>query len=426
MQKVLGIWSLTALVIGNMIGSGVFLLPAALAAIGSITLASWIITAIGAIALAFVFARLSTLCLKTGGPYTFAHMAFGNFSGFLVGTIYWASIWIGNAAIISALTGYLSFFYAPIGTHALFAFFIELTLLWIFTLINLLGIKQAGVTQMIMTLLKLIPLILIASVGLFFIKHQYISQWNVTHQSNTHAILAGISLTLWAFLGVESATVPADNVINPKLTIPIATIIGILITSIIYILSTTAVMGSLPMSILAKTNYPFIIAANAFFGDWGKWLFAFGAVIACLGTLNGFILLQGQIPMAMAEDGLFPSRFAKRNQNDAPTFAIIISSLLITFLFCLTLKKSLIYQFTFITLLAVFLTVIVYLYSILAEAKLSQNKKIPVIIAMVIAFIYCFWAVIGSGKWIILTGILVIIVIGAFYFIPKKNPKNKT
>ncbi|WP_246562479.1 amino acid permease [Rickettsiella endosymbiont of Dermanyssus gallinae] len=417
-QQKLGLWMLTALVAGNMIGSGIFLLPASLAEYGSISLLSWIATAGGALLIALVFAKLGTVMPRIGGPYAYCREAFGDFAGFQMAYNYWIALWVGNAAIAVALTAYLSFFFPILAKNALLSCLVSISLVWLMTLVNLLGVRHAGMFQLLTTILKLIPLLLIALVGVFYIHPHYLADFNLTGKSNFTAFSGAATLTLWTFIGLESASVPAGHVENPTRNIPRATILGVLIATAVYILSSIAVMGSLPLSQLAHSNAPYADAARLMFGPIGSVVVAIGAVISCLGALNGWILLQGQIPLAAAQDNLFPRIFEKRSANGTPVVGLVISSVLITVLLLMTLSHSMVKQFTIIILLATLASLIPYFLTTMSElviflkypALFKKGKKLlgSVIIA-ILAGVYSFWAIIGSGEQTVFYGTLLLL-----------------
>jgi basic amino acid/polyamine antiporter, APA family len=430
-KKSLGFWMLSALVVGNIVGSGVFLLPSTLAKYGTISILSWVITAVGAMALALVFARLSQMIPKVGGPYAYCHDAFGNFIGFQIAYNYWMAVWIGNAALVTALLGYLSFFFPQL-ENPLIATLTSVGFVWLFTFVNIRGVQTAAFVQLVTTILKLLPLFIITLVGLFFIKKGNLLQFNLSGETNWQAITSIIPLTLWAFIGLESATVPADDVENPKKNIPKATIFGTLLAAITYILATIAVMGMIPSTELVTSNFPFASAAHVIFGPIGAWFVAAGAVIACVGTLNGWILIQGQVPMAAAQDHLFPEAFGKRNKMGTPVLGLIISSTLVTVLLVLRYGVDLVDQFQFIVTLAVFFNAVPYLYTSFAEVLLYfENPKVFSIkrlsVALLIAgvgFTFSLWALWGSGKDVIYYGFLLFIMSVPIYLWMRYS-KNK-
>lgn len=409
---------LTALVTGNMVGSGIFLLPASLAAYGSISLFSWIVTAVGALLIALVFAKLANVMPLIGGPYAYCREAFGDFVGFQMAYNYWIALWVGNAAIVVALTGYLSFFWPLLAKNALWSCVVSICLVWLMTFINILGVRHAGIFQLLTTILKLIPLLLIALVGVFYIHPHYLSAFNLSGKSNLSAFSGAATLTLWSFIGLESASVPAGHVDNPNHTIPKATILGVVIATVVYLLSSIAVMGVMPLTELAHSNAPYADAANIIFGPIGSILVATGAVISCLGALNGWILLQGQIPLAAAQDKLFPSIFLKKSENGTPVVGLVISSVLISLLLLLTLNQSLVKQFTVIILLATLASLIPYFLTTMSELVIfvkypgifkKSRKLFGSIVVAILAGIYSFWVIIGSGEETVFYGTLLLL-----------------
>jgi len=379
-----------------MIGSGIFLLPASLAPYGGISIIGWIVSALGGITLAKVFSELSKRFPKTGGPYTFTKQGFGDFPAFLVAWGYWISICCTNAAITVTMLSYLSIFFPILNTSPFAAALTGLSAIWLLTYINSRGVKEASWVQLITTVLKLVPLILIAIVGLFFIEMAHFEPFNLSGESNFAAITATTTLTLFAYLGIESATIPADNVANPSETIPKATILGTWIATGVYILGSIAVMGIIPPETLATSQAPFADAAVVIWGESARNWVALGIVISVFGALNGWIMMQGQIPLAAAKDGLFPALFGKLNKNNSPATGIAFSSILISGLMLMNYSKSLISAFEFMILLATLTCLVPYLFSTATHLLFA-------------------WAVAGSGEEIVFWGFLVLMAGIPFY-----------
>ena len=407
----------TALVVGNMIGSGVFLLPSSLAKYGGISIVAWLLTAAGAMLLALVFARLGRAFPRTGGPYAYTRKAFGDFVGFQTAWGYWIAIWAGNAAIAVAFVSYLSTFWDTLATNSLLAATVAVAAIWLLTGVNALGVRQGGWVQGVTTALKLLPLLAIATVGLLFIEGGNFSPFNAGGGSSFGAITAAAALTLWAFIGLESATVPAADVENPERTIPRSTILGTLLTALVYVLGTVAVMGVIPAATLAGSNAPFADAAREMFGGWAGDAVAIGAIVSAFGALNGWILLQGQIPMAAARDRLFPAVFARTGRGGAPVFGLIVSSVLVTLLMAMNYTKSLVDQFTFIILLATLTTLVPYAYSAAAQLMLLATDRVrfsgrrlatDATVAL-LAFGYSLWAIAGAGYEVVFKGFLLLL-----------------
>jgi len=416
-RRGLGLWMATALVVGNMIGSGVFLLPSALAKYGGISIVAWLLTAAGAVLLALVFARLGRAYPRTGGPYAYSRRAFGEFVGFQTAWGYWIAIWAGNAAIAVAFVSYLSTFWAALATNALLAAGVAVAAIWLLTWVNALGVRQGGWVQAVTTILKLLPLLAIATVGLFFIDGGNFSPFNASGGSAFGAITAVAALTLWAFIGLESATVPAEDVEDPKRTIPRSTILGTVLAAVVYVLGTVAVMGVIPAATLAGSNAPFADAAKEMFGGWAGDAVAIGAIISAFGALNGWILLQGQIPMAAARDRLFPAVFARTGRGGTPVVGLVVSSALVTLLIGMNYTKSLVDQFTFIILLATLTTLVPYAYSAAAQlmllaadrARFSGRRLATDAVIALLAFGYSLWAIAGAGYEVVFKGFLLLL-----------------
>ncbi len=405
--KKIGLWATASLVLGNMIGSGIFLLPASLASFGGISIIGWIVSALGGIALAKVFSELSKMFPKTGGPYTFAKQGFGDFPAFLVAWGYWISICCTNAAIAVTMLSYLSTFFPILNTSPFAAATTGLGAIWLLTYINTRGVKEASWIQLVTTILKLVPLILIAIIGLFFIEIAHFQPFNLSGESDLSAITATATLTLFAFLGIESGTIPADNIENPTVTIPKATIIGTWVAIFVYVLGSVAVMGIIPPETLQNSAAPFADAAVVIWGESARNWVALGVVISTFGALNGWIMMQGQIPMAAAKDQLFPKLFGKVNENKMPAAGLMFSSLLISGLMLMSYSKSLVKTFEFMILLATLTCLVPYLFSTATHLlfSLRSGKKWSWIWGS-LAFLFSMWAVVGSGAEIVYYGFL--------------------
>lgn len=418
-SKEIGLWTTTSLVVGNMIASGLFMLPATLGIYGGISLIGWLISGAGAICLALVYSWLSKhQPLATGGPYAYTREGMGHFAAFLVAWGYWISVWCTNAAIAVAFVSYLTAFIPALGHNPILSVSTGLSAIWFLTWINTKGIKEAGIVQVITTVLKLAPLVVITIGGFFYLNVDHFIPFNVSSQSNLSAITSTTTLTLFAFLGLECATIPSGNVKNPEKTISQATIIGTLLTTFIYIAGTVAVMGLIPPATLHESQAPFADAAASIWGEEARYLVAGGAVISTFGALNGWILVQGQMPMAAARDHLFPRLFARENKNGTPAVGIIISSLLVSVLMSMNFSNSLADTYTFVILLSTLTVLVPYLFSIVSFVMMDTKKygirwgKMSVAL---LAFLYSMWAVIGSGQEIVYWGFILLMAGLPFY-----------
>jgi basic amino acid/polyamine antiporter, APA family len=424
----IGLWTSTSLVVGNMIGSGVFLLPASLAAFGGISLLGWIGSSAGAIALALLFSNLSKIMPNAlGGPYAYTRAGLGDFAAYLVAWGYWISIWCTNAAIAVTFVSYLTVFIPILKTNSLYSVSTGLAVVWLLTWVNTLGVKQAGRVQLITTILKITPLVLIALVGLFYIDLKNFVPFNSSGESNFSAITASATLTMFAFLGLESATIPVGNIHEPEKTIPRATMIGTIVTILIYVLGSAVVMGMIPAAELKNSSAPFADAAALIWGDSARYWVAAGAIVSTFGALNGWILLQGQMPMAASRDKLFPEVFKKENKKGTPYLGIIISSLLISGLIMMNLSKGLTDTFTFMILMTTVAIALPYLFSassyavFLMQDKLWKRDEISKLLLACVAFAFSLWALIGSGKEAVYWGFIAIVSGVPFYVWMKRG-----
>jgi APA family basic amino acid/polyamine antiporter len=429
-QKI-GLITTTSLVVGNMIGVGIFVLPAALASYGSISLLGWVFTAIGALILAKIFSNFSKIIVnKSGGPYAYAKEGFGDFIGFLVAWGYWISIWVSNGAIAIAIVGALSFFFPVLKSNSVYQVSIGLSLIWLFTYINSRGVKASGRVQLVTTILKILPLIFVVLIGLFFFKIDNFPAFNLTGNSDFATFPVVATLTLYAFVGIECATVPAENVENPEKTVPKATMIGAIFTTVIYILSTIVLFGILPMETLQNSAAPFAEAAKLIAGEPGGYFVAIGVIISGIGVLNGWILIMSQVPMAAAKDTLFPKIFKKENKKGAPIIGLIIGSLLSSIVMLMNFSEGLVDQFKFIVEISVFSNLIPYLFVaaayvlVIIDKKLHANNWVKTMLLAGFGIAFSLWAIYGSGRDTVFYGFLLLMSGIPFYLLMRWNKRN--
>jgi len=430
--KKIGLITTTSLVVGNMIGAGIFLLPASLAEFGSISLLGWLFTATGAIILAKIFSNLSKIIVnKSGGPYTYSREGFGDFIGFLVAWGYWISCWISNAAIAIAIIGALSFFFPILETNSLLAVAVGLSMIWFFTWINSKGVKTSGKVQVVTTILKLLPLVFIILIGGFFFSLDNFPAFNLTGESDFATFPVVAALTLYAFLGIESASIPAENVKNPEKNVGKATMFGTVIATCVYIFGTIVLFGILPIEILQNSPAPFAEAGEIIGGEYAGYFVAAGAAISGIGALNGWILIVAQIPMAAAKDQMFPRVFKKENKNGAPIFALIIGSLLSSAVMLMNFSEGLVDQFTFMVNLTVLTCLVPYLFVsaayiiILIERKIHMNSMLKTFVLGLLGFLYSVWAIYGSGPDVVFYGFLLLLLGIPFYALMQWNKTKK-
>lgn len=404
----LGLAAATALVLGNMVGSGIFLLPSSLAPYGAVSLVGWLFTSAGAVLLALVFAHLAARVPGSGGPYVYARAGFGEFGGFFVAWGYWISLWAGNAAIAVAFASYLSSLVPALATPMRGAL-AAIAGVWFLTALNARGVAAAGRFQLVTTVLKVVPLLLFAILGLFSFSPEAFVPFNPSGKPLFGAISAVATLTLWSFLGLESASIPAGDVENPERTIPRATLLGTLIAAAVYILATVAILGAVPRDVLAASPAPFADAAALLFGPAAGKILAVVAVISTFGALNGWVLLAGQFPAAVAADGLFPPALAKRSANGVPLLSLVWSSVITSGLLLLqgSGEKALVSIFEFAIVLATLATLLPYAFCSLVPLILKGGGARPsAFVIPLLAFAYSLWAISGAGAETVLYGFL--------------------
>ncbi len=403
----MGFWMCLALVVGNIIGSGVYLLPASLAPYGLNSVFGWVLTAAGALLLAVVFAQLARVFPQAGGPYVYPRVAFGECAGFLMAWGYWTSVWVGNAAIaigtVASLAELVPILKTTVGAPAVTA----CALIWLLTLLNWRGVRYAGMFQIVTTVLKILPLVAIMVLAFMLFAEQDTSVIRVESQPFTlSAISASATLTLWALLGLESATVPSDEVTDPQRTVPRATLLGTLIAAVIYVVASTTVLLLIPSSQLATSNAPFADVVRIFWGDTAASTLALFAFISGFGALNGWILVQGEMPRVLAREGVFPKIFGRESRHGTPGAALFITSALATPLVLMNYSASMVTIFTFTILISTSVFLVMYLVCSLAALKLAwrgdlglHGRRLGILLVIaVLAAVYSLWTLYGAGS----------------------------
>ena len=397
----IGLVAATLMVAGNMMGSGVFMLPANLAATGGIALFGWLVTIVGAVSLALVFAKLASIDPAAGGPYAYSRKAFGDYMGYQTNLIYWLANVVGNVGLAVAGLGYLTAFFTGL-KDPLVSALAQLALIWFFTYANILGPSVVGRLQSFTTSFALVPIVGMAVLGWFwFSPSVYAAGWNVSGQGPFAAIGATLNFTLWAFIGVETASVSAGVVENPRKNVPIATVLGVVIAAVCYVLSSTVIMGMIPNKALISSSAPFADAARLALGDTAASVVAACAAIGCLGSLAGWTLLVGQTAKAAADDGLFPNIFARVNAKGVPSAGLAIVAVIMSVQVLATMSPTAGEQFGKIASIAVIMTLLPYIYSAISLKVLGYKTLSPkdyslyTVIAL-IAAVYSLWALVGS------------------------------
>jgi APA family basic amino acid/polyamine antiporter len=403
----LGLGASTALVAGNMIGSGIFLLPAGLAVYGKLGLVGWCCASVGALLLASVFRQLGVIQPDApGGPYAYVRRAFGDLPGFAVAWGYWVSIWCTNAAIAVACVGYLGVFFPVLASNALASAMSGVGLIVIFTAINSAEIRKVAAVQSLTTVLKVLPLLALGILGLAHLNLEHLWHEGTYKGGVLSGITSATTFTLFAFLGVESAAISSARIRHPARNMGRASLLGTLLTVLVYLLGTLAVMGVVPPEVLMESEAPFADAAGTLWGSQARTVMAAAAVVATLGALNGWLFIQGEFPMAVADDGLFPAVFAKRNRMGIPFVGIAVSSALACAVLLFRFSDSLVDTFTFMMTLSTLSALLPYLLSALALRHFLHGRtggaKGRWLGAVTVVF--CVWVIFGCGGEVLLYG----------------------
>lgn len=431
LKRELGLLAATSIVVGNMIGSGVFTAPQSLASVSNpfATIVAWLITGIGSVLLALSFANLGTKYPTSGGPIVYTKKAFGEFTSFLVAWTFWIGSWIGNAAIITAIIRYLTTFFPTLSSNGSLSFLISSLILWIFIYINLKGVKEAGFVGIITTGLKLVAILVFLLIALYGFDFNNLKTFSSEEVKGLGSIPSAIAVTLWSFVGLESATVSGGEIKNPKVNIRKSTIFGTIIASLIYILISFLAMGGLSQSELANSAAPMADIINKITGaTWGGVFISLGIIISAAGATSGWILTTARISFAAGEDGIFPNFFAKLHPKyKTPVTSLVISGVCTNLLLILNYVFNLTTAFDFMINLATLSFIPAYALSTCAEIiltrkaceKLSPIKFIKHSLFSLLAFAYSIYIIYGSGS-VSAMWVFILMLIGIPFYTYKK------
>lgn len=408
----------TFLVAGNMIGSGVYLLPATLGSVGSVSVIGWVVSGLGAFLLAGVFVMLIALRPESVGMVRQVRDGLGRFFGFHASLLYWAGGWIGNGAIAVAGTGYLSIFF-PVLKGTAPAMACTLAIIWLMTLVNFLGARRVTDFEGGTLLIGLLPVLGVAVLGWFaFDPVIYQESWNVSGRPDAQAVPATFALIFWAFVGLESASVAAAVVRNPARDVPVATLAGVALAAFVYLAASVAISGLLPAATLAGSSAPFADAAARWIGAAAAALVAGCAVLKAVGTLSGWILVTAEVARSGAESGVFPRVF-REPLNGAPRRNLLIIGALMSLIVVLSsLTPTLATQFTLLINLATLLYLVIYAYCCAALFRSTGNWGIRLVALLAGGF--CLWAIAASGGQQ-LAGLAVLCALGVPLYLGLRN-----
>lgn len=414
-KKKMSMMQLTVLVAVNMMGSGIIMLPANMAQVGAISLLSWIVTALGSMAIAYGFAQAGLLNQRSGGMAAYAEDAYGKGGYFVTFFLYFLSLAVGNVAIAISAVGYLAAFFPAMSATPIATCISVIILVWLTTAANFGGPRITGRIGAITVWGVIIPVAGLSIIGWFWFKSSTFSEaWNPQGLSLMKGMGSSITLTLWAFLGMESAVQNSDAVENPKRDVPMACMLGTLGAAVIYVLSTTVIQGIVPNPELAKSTAPFALVYTQMFSPGIGSVVRALAILACLGSLLGWQFTIAQTAKTAAEDYLFPRFFAKTNKMTAPVMGMIVMAVVQTLMALSTISPSLNKQFQVLVSLAVVTNVIPYIISLSALILMMRKANTPVSTFRLNAFIalvgmlYSTYAIYASGMEAVLGGTIVL------------------
>ncbi|MGL4344145.1 MAG: amino acid permease [Cellulosilyticaceae bacterium] len=436
LKRELGLAAATAIVVGNMMGSGIFTSPQSLAQASSpfITILAWIITGIGSVILALSFANLGSLYPTSGGPIVYTNKAFGEFTAFLVSWTFWIGSWIGNAAIMTAVIRYMTTFIPALGENGLLAFGVSSAILWLFTWINYRGVKDAGIVSVITTVIKLGVIFIFMIIALLGFNPEYLHTASSPEVTGFGALPAAIAITLWSFIGLESAAVSGGEIKNPERNIKRSTFLGTLLAAVIYLFLSILAMGAMPQAALANSPAPLADIINHITGlSWGGSFISLGIVISAGGAAVGWILTTARLSFAAGEDNLFPKFFAKVHpKHRTPYVSLMISSLCTNLLLILNYSSNLTSAFDFMINLATLAFIPAYALTACAEIILTFKKEIKFSwisfikhsFLSLLAFFYAIYIIYGAGAesamWM-----FILMFIGIPFYVYKKLQDDK-
>jgi APA family basic amino acid/polyamine antiporter len=422
-----------ALVVGNMVGTSVYTLPAALAReAGPSALVSWIVTAVGYLFVAIVYASLGARYPRMSGPYVYAREAFGDFLGFQSAWSYWLSAVVGNAAIVTGVVAYAAAVWPWLASHVAIQFALAQALLWSLCLVNVVGVRESTRVEIAIMVMNLVPLALVCTIALFSFDAANLHPFA---PRGFGGVASGAALVVWAFSGVESATVPAEEMTVPG-TIRRATLIGYAIATSVFVLIALAVTGALPADVAASSPRPIALVASRVLGDGAARAIGLAAVVAGTGTLNGWILMAGRIPVAAAQDGLFFPSFARIHPRfGTPHVALVVATAIGSGTLFLYFNRSLLGVFELVAKLAVLTTLLPHLYSAAAELTLArrdrdrytpQERRRAHVIAP-IAFVFILFTIYGVGADVALAGFLAVLAGTPLYvWLTTRSPSSSS
>ena len=428
----MGLVGLTTIVTVNMMGSGIIMLPASLAQTGAISLLSWVVTALGAMCIAYTFAKCGMYCSQNGGMSAYASEAHGKSSFFIASYTYYVCLVISAVAIAVSAAGYLVPFFPWIKTTPIHTFITVVSILIVTMVANFGGAKITGQISTFTVWGIILPVVGLSLMGWFWFKPEiFASAWNPHKDTTVTAISSGIALTLWAFLGIESAGANSSAVENPEKNVPLACMFATSFTAIVYIASTSVIQGIIPNAELAKSDAPFGLVYSYMFNDTVGQIVTALAVTACIVSLLGWQFTNAQVSKAAADMRLFPKIFSEVNKADAPIKGMLIMLVLELILAVMTISPNLVNQFNVLLNLAVFINMVPYVLSLTGLEVILRKKHVTPheyktgAVIGTLAVVYSIYGVYACGQSAVFWGSILTMFGYIFYgFIAARNDKN--
>ena len=416
----LSLLGVVALIVGNMVGTSIYTLPANLSATaGPLAIGGWLLTALGYWFVALVYARMGTLFPRTGGPYVYARAAFGDYAGFLAVWAYWFSATVGNAAIALGVVGYLKALLPGLAGLPGLDTWLALLLLWSLTLLNVLGVRFGARLSIAILFLNVLPLLLVSALCAPAV---HVANYVPFAPNGWSALPAAATLVVWAYSGIESAAVPAEEVVDPGRTIRRGTLYGYALGTLVFLGTALVVSGVLPRSELSSSEEPMALMAQHALGGAAAWAVRGAAILAGIGTLNGWILMAGRIPVSAAQDGLFFPRLARLHPRfSTPAVALLVGSLVASVALLSSLSNSLLETFQFVVELTVLTSLVAHGLAAAAQWRLARGERRAQFIALGACAAILFF-IAGCGVHVALWGLGVVLAGTPLYFWLKRAP----
>lgn len=402
-RRVFGFWTCLALVVGNMVGTGVYLLPGTLAPFGWNGVFGWLVTIAGALCLASVLGGLSRAFPQAGGPYAYCREAFGPFAGFAIAWSYWASLWVGNAAVATGVVAPLTTVFPGLAAHSAW---LTAAIVWLLAGVNIWGTTATGRLQVVTTALKFLPLLAVVAIAASILwRHGAAAvpplRGHDVRLGGGTGITAAAAVTLWSFLGLESATIPAERIADPARTIARATLAGTALTGLLYLFACSSVSLLLPPAEAARSGAPLADFVARAWGPAAGTVIAVFAAVTAFGALNGWILLQGEMPWAMAKDGVLPAWLARLSARGTPARAHLVSMGMLSLILATNAARSFESLFKFLILLGTTASLVPYLACALGALWMRRRDRAhagwSATAVAVLAALYSAWAIVGAG-----------------------------